>query len=307
MKGWNWTPIDPLYGVPRPEKLERLLPPCAPRERQSPAGVGWGADRDRAVLRALRPVGAPGLAGVQPVELRSRERPRRRRRVRAADGRRGALDRPAEAAPPLARDLVRRQRARRRRLAPRCSRRSGTSSGSSIPARVAADLAASATTCTAPGSTRGFRAHYERYDAATAKLYSEFGVEGMTICRALESPVDAEHRWPADRSNPVYEHLGAWWSNAPLVQRCFGGRIARPRDDAPREPVAPIRRVSLRGRSPLRRGCGTVPWQFTESFPNAWCTSALDWHGRPKPRTGASPVRIAPEPVRPVRHLRVGR
>jgi len=26
-----------------------------------------------------------------------------------------------------------------------------------------------------------------------------------------------------------------------------------------------------------------LPWQFNESFPNAWCTSALDWHGDPKP------------------------
>jgi beta-mannosidase len=33
----------------------------------------------------------------------------------------------------------------------------------------------------------------------------------------------------------------------------------------------------------LRRGAGTIPWQFNESFPNAWCTSAVDWHGEPKP------------------------
>jgi beta-mannosidase len=26
-----------------------------------------------------------------------------------------------------------------------------------------------------------------------------------------------------------------------------------------------------------------LPWQFNESFPNAWCTSAVDWHGEPKP------------------------
>ena len=25
MRGWNWVPIDVNYGVPRPEKLERLL------------------------------------------------------------------------------------------------------------------------------------------------------------------------------------------------------------------------------------------------------------------------------------------
>ena len=25
VKGWNWCPLDPLYGVPRPQKLERML------------------------------------------------------------------------------------------------------------------------------------------------------------------------------------------------------------------------------------------------------------------------------------------
>ena len=26
-----------------------------------------------------------------------------------------------------------------------------------------------------------------------------------------------------------------------------------------------------------------IPWQFNESFPNAWCTCAVDYHGEPKP------------------------
>jgi beta-mannosidase len=33
----------------------------------------------------------------------------------------------------------------------------------------------------------------------------------------------------------------------------------------------------------LRRGAGTIPWQFDEPYPNAWCTSALDYRGDPKP------------------------
>ena len=114
--------------------------------------------------------------------------------------------------------------------------------------------------------------------------FSEFGVEGMTNDRVeLIAP---EHRWPADKSNPVYEHLGAWWNNAPLVQESFGGRI---------EDVETMRRASqwlqydgLRYaiEATIRRAwqaSGVLPWQFNEPFPNAWCTSALDWHGDPKP------------------------
>jgi beta-mannosidase len=33
----------------------------------------------------------------------------------------------------------------------------------------------------------------------------------------------------------------------------------------------------------LRRGAGVIPWQFDEPFPNAWCTTAVDHRGDPKP------------------------
>jgi beta-mannosidase len=137
-----------------------------------------------------------------------------------------------------------------------------------------------------PWEHQGLRAHYEHYDSRTSILHSEFGVEGMTNRRALEALISPERRWPADRTNPVYEHLGAWWNNAPLVQEAFGGRIAD---------VETMRRASQwlqyeglryaveaqRRRWP--RCSGTFPWQFNESYPNAWCTSAVDWHGEPKP------------------------
>jgi beta-mannosidase len=134
-----------------------------------------------------------------------------------------------------------------------------------------------------PWEHMGLGRHTQHYDAGTAKLHSEFGVEGMTNGSALEALIAPEHRWPADRSNPVYEHLGAWWDNEPFVQECFGGRL---------KDVELLRRASqwlqyegLRYavEANLRRGAGTIPWQFNESYPNAWCTAAVDWHGRPKP------------------------
>jgi beta-mannosidase len=134
-----------------------------------------------------------------------------------------------------------------------------------------------------PWEHQGLRAHYEHYDSRTNLIHSEFGVEGMTNSLDMISPED---RWPADTSNPVYEHLGAWWNNAPLVQESFGGGI---------EDVETMRRCSqwlqydgLRYavEATIRRAwqaSGVLPWQFNEPFPNAWCTSALDYHGDPKP------------------------
>jgi beta-mannosidase len=134
-----------------------------------------------------------------------------------------------------------------------------------------------------PWEHQGLGAHNEHYDTRSSRLHSEFGVEGMTNRRSLEALIAAERRWPADRTNPVYEHLGAWWNNAPLVQEVFGGRI---------EDVETMRRCSqwlqyegLRYavEATLRRGAGTIPWQLNEPYPNAWCTSAVDYRGDPKP------------------------
>ena len=106
-----------------------------------------------------------------------------------------------------------------------------------------------------PWEHQGLRAHYEHYDTRTSLLHSEFGVEGMTNRRALEALIAPEHRWPADRTNPVYEHLGAWWNNAPLVQEAFGGRIDGRRDDAPRVASGSSTRACA---TRSRRRCGAA-------------------------------------------------
>jgi beta-mannosidase len=137
-----------------------------------------------------------------------------------------------------------------------------------------------------PWEHQGLTDHYPLYDVGTSLLHSEFGVEGMTNRRALAAVVPEPDRWPADKSNPVYAHLGAWWNNAPLVRAAFGGRL----DD-----LDLLRRASqflqadgLRyaveaNRRRAFRNSGTIPWQFNESYPNAWCTAAVDHRGDPKP------------------------
>jgi beta-mannosidase len=105
----------------------------------------------------------------------------------------------------------------------------------------------------------------------------------MTNRAALEALIDVERRWPCDRTNPVYEHLGAWWNNAPLVQDAFGGRI---RDvDTMRRASQHLQYDGLRYavEANRRRAGGTIPWQLNESYPNAWCTAAVDHRGDPKP------------------------
>jgi beta-mannosidase len=283
IKGWNWTPLDALYGVPRPEKLARLLD-LAARANVNLLRV-WGGGLieteefydlcDRLGLLVWQefsqsssgmdstPAADDEFVALMTADAREIV-PRRRFHPSLAiwcGGNELAAD---DSHPVLAalRDVVRELDPERAWL----------------PTSPLGDADVHG-----PWEHQGLRRHYELYDNTAAKLHSEFGVEGMTNRAALEALIDEEHRWPADRTNPVYVHSGAWWNNVPLVQECFGDRI---RD------VATMRRASqwlqydgLRYavEATLRRGCGTIPWQFNEAFPNAWCTCAVDYHGVPKP------------------------
>jgi beta-mannosidase len=282
VKGWNWVPLDALYGVPRPEKLERLLR-LAARANVNLLRV-WGGGLvetqefydlcDRLGLLVWQEF-SQSSSGMDSVPANDDEFVQ----LMAAD----------------AREIVVRKR-HHPSLAIWCGGNELTADDSHPVLRALRDVVGELDAGRAwlptsplgddvhgPWEHQGLRKHHDLYDNATAKLYSEFGVEGMTNRAALEQLIDVERRWPAGRTNPVYEHLGAWWNNAPLVQECFGGAIGD---------VETMRRASqwlqyegLRYavEACLRRGCGTIPWQFNESFPNAWCTCAVDYHGVPKP------------------------
>ena len=136
-----------------------------------------------------------------------------------------------------------------------------------------------------PWEHQGPDAHYRLYDRGTSLLASEFGVEGMTNRRALEALIPAHHRWPTGRENRVYFHLGAWWNNEPLVQQSFGGFADL---DALRRASQFLQADGLRyaieaNRRRMGQNSGSIPWQMNESYPNAWCTSAIDYRGQPKP------------------------
>jgi beta-mannosidase len=284
VKGWNWVPIDALYGVPRPDKLAHLLGLAKRADvnllrvwggglvetdefydlcdrlgllvwqefSQSSSGIESAPSDDPAFLKLM-------AGDAREIVARLRHRPSLAIWC-------GGNELDADDSTPVIRAL----REVVHQLDP------GRAWLPTSPLGERADVHG-------PWEHQGLRRHYEHYDSVDCLLHSEFGVEGMTNRRALEALVDEERRWPPDRSNPVYEHLGAWWNNAPLVQQAFGGGI---------HDVATMRRASqwlqfegLRyaveaGR---RRGAGTIPWQLNESYPNAWCTAAIDHRGDPKP------------------------
>ena len=283
IRGWNWCPLDPLHGVPRPEKLRRVL------ELAASSGANlirvWGGGLietpefydhcDRLGLLVWqefsqsssgiesRPSDDPEFVALLEREARAIV-PRLRHRASLAVWCGGNELDGDDSTPALAtlKGVV-------QELDP---------GRAWLPTSPVGERDVHG-----PWEHQGLRRQYEHYDTRTSLLHSEFGVEGMTNRAAHEALVDEERRWPADRSNPVYEHLGAWWNNAPFVQEAFGGRIGD---------LETLRRASqwlqyegLRYavEATLRRGAGVIPWQLNESYPNAWCTSSVDWHGEPKP------------------------
>ena len=284
VKGWNWVPVDALYGVPRPEKVERLLG-LAARSGANLIRV-WGGG----LLESEHFYDVCDQLGLSVWQEFSQ----------SSSGFESVPSTDAAFVETLAGDA--------RRIVPRLARHpslaawcggnelDGDDSSPALAAlrAVVTELDPARTWLATsplgeadihgPWEHQGLRGHYAHYDAPVpAKLHSEFGVEGMTNRAAHEALITEEKRWPADRSNPVYEHLGAWWNNAPLVQECFAGRLAD---------LETLRRASqwlqydgLRYavEARLRRSIGVIPWQLNESYPNAWCTAAVDWHGVPKP------------------------
>ncbi|MDQ0889495.1 beta-mannosidase [Paenibacillus sp. V4I9] len=137
-----------------------------------------------------------------------------------------------------------------------------------------------------PWEFQGLSQQYELYNKGTSLLHSEFGVEGMTHLKTLNLTISESNQWPATRDNPIYFHRGSWWINEPMIQSSFGNELHNPEELIRASQFLQAEGLRYAVESNLRRmwqNSGTLPWQFNEPFPNAYCTSALDYFTNPKP------------------------
>jgi beta-mannosidase len=309
-KGWNWVPHDAFHGVPRPGRLDHLLRLAADAHVTLLRVWGGGLIEteefytlcDRLGLLvwqefALSSSGIDSVPSTDPGYLELMDREARalvpllaHHPSLAVWGPGNELHDTAASAPldertsPVIATLA----AAVADCDPHRAWLPGSPSGPAFLNRadlIAADPGAQHDVH-GPWEHQGPGAQEALYDAGTCLLHSEFGVEGMANRRTWEAVVPEGRRWPTGRDNPVMEHLGAWWNNTPLVRAAFGGRPADP--DTVRRASQQLQYDGLRyaveanlRRAP--RSSGTFPWQFGEPFPNAWCTSAVDHRGDPKP------------------------
>lgn len=140
-------------------------------------------------------------------------------------------------------------------------------------------------------------ASYSIYNNSPALLHSEFGTPGALARASLNRFADDEAQWPPDDSNPLWIHHGSWWLQRHWIEAVFG-----PVDNIDdylllsqwlQADLLGFASDSNRRRWPICSG--SIPWQFNEPWPNAHCTSAVDYYLRPKAAYWA--VRDAYAPV----------
>jgi beta-mannosidase len=131
----------------------------------------------------------------------------------------------------------------------------------------------------------GLRDHPAFYNGIDPLLHSEFGCEGTAGRPALEAVFEGSPPLP-DTADPVWmHHGGAWWLRPEPVEAAFGTL-----KDVPTFVRASqlLQAMGLQyaveaNRRRKWRCAGTLPWQFNEPWPNAICTNTVDYSGRPKP------------------------
>jgi beta-mannosidase len=131
----------------------------------------------------------------------------------------------------------------------------------------------------------GPQEQYYFYNSIDPLYHSEFGVEGATNLGTLRRFVSPKFEFPPDKTNPVWVHHGDWWLNREKIERLFGEiKNLETFIRASQWLQAEGLRYAVESSRRRQWHCsGVSPWQFNEAFPNTSCSNAVDYLGFPKP------------------------
>ncbi len=320
IKGWNWVPIDLLYGVPQPEKLERLLLLAKQAHVNLLRVWGGGLIEKEAFYNLCDRLGImvwqefiQSSSGIdnQPsssadfVEFLVKEAeqiiPKKRNHpalVLWCGGNELQDDegRPLDDSHPVLSALKKVVNTLDPDRLWLPTSPSGPVFGNSLE-NLEKDPAA-LHDVHGPWEYQGVVEQYTLYNRGSSLFHSEFGVEAITNLKTLNVILPANRQMPVDLDiNPYWRHLGAWWVRRKVWDKVFG---VLPDIDSYVRATQLIQFDGLRYavEADCRRkyhNSGTIPWQFNEPYPMAACTSAVDYFGNPKPAYYA--VAMAYEPV----------
>src|SRR5690625_2501573 len=135
-----------------------------------------------------------------------------------------------------------------------------------------------------PWHHEGLTEQYTLFNEGSNLLHSEFGVDGLTNLKSLQATMKSENRWPVMLQNPVWYHLGSWWVQEEQWSDIFGefSDLETAIEATQFLQAEGVRYAIERNRARKYRNSGVLPWMFNEPYPMAACTSAVDYFGRPK-------------------------
>lgn len=130
----------------------------------------------------------------------------------------------------------------------------------------------------------GATEHYTMYNRQRPAFHSEFGSEGAANFENVERFIKEAKIWPATPRNPIYRHRGKWWVMEDRMREVFG-EIEDPALFFRLSQFLQwegLRYIVESGRRRKWACGGTLPWQFNEPWPNLSCTNAVDYYTDPK-------------------------
>ncbi len=307
IKGWNWVPMDVMYGVPRPEKLDHLLQLVQRAHVNLLRVWGGGLIEKEAFYQHCDELGimvwqefiqsSSGIDNYPPEEpefikmmVNEAERiiPRKRNHPSLVIWC-GGNELTADSSQPLdnTHPLLAALASTVSRLDPDRIWLPTSPTGpvfmNSIENVEQNPLALH--DVHGPWEYQGLSEQYELYNRSTSLFHSEFGVEGLTNLKSLNRTIVPEHQWPVTLDNPIWQHLGAWWVKQSVWQKLFGDvKDVKTLIQATQFMQAEGLRYAVEAdRRREFQNSGTLPWQFNEPYPMAACTSAVDYYGQAKP------------------------
>jgi beta-mannosidase len=136
-----------------------------------------------------------------------------------------------------------------------------------------------------PCHYRGPVDSYRPYNVSTALFHSAFGAEGAAARSSLNRFIPAEDQWPPDATNPNWAHHGASRTQPEWVRALFGENVETMDEYLSLSQFLQAESVRYGVESNRRRWpqcSGAIIWQLNESWPNACSTATIDYYLRPK-------------------------
>lgn len=320
VKGWNWSPIDNLYGRPQLERYERLL--TLVKHANANLLRVWGGgllereafydlcDRFGILVWQEFHHSSSGIQNAPPedeayltyIEAQARQMiPLRRNHPSLAIwcGGNELMDDNwvplGDAHPALARlkSIV-------TELDPERLWLPTSSSGPVEGADIKLTGTGRMHDVHGPWQYQGPEEQYRLFDGIDALYHSEFGAEGAANLYTLRRFISPQYEFPPDATNPAWVHHGSWWLHRDKLEALFGtlDRLEIFVRASQWMHAEGLRYAIEANRRRKWRCSGTSPWQFNEAFPNTACTNSVDYLGLPKPvywwvRRAYEPVHIS--------------